>query len=570
MAEIGTYNKGRILIVDDEPNSLRVLSAILDEEGYDVIVSGSVEGASSAVNTADIDAVITDLKMPGGDGMQFFEYLSEVKPDIPVIFLTAYGTVESAVGAMTRGAFYYFIKPPDYLKLKGILARAVAHHRLKREVDLLKSRLSDDSRGYRIIGSTPEIHRILETIEAVKDSTSSVLICGETGTGKELIAKALHYRSLRSTSPFMTVNCAAIPKELMEVELFGCEKGAFTGSVSRRIGKFEEAGNGAIFLDEISELALSVQAKLLRVLQEREIERIGSNKKIKVGFRLISATNRDLAEEVKGGRFRDDLFYRINVIEIRVPPLRQRKDDIPLLTAAFLNECCARQKKAVTLPSEVMRALLHYDWPGNIRQLNNVIERAVVLAKGGKIAFRDLPAEFLPPPKKTICHTSMRTLRELEIQAVRETLQRCKGNKSKTAKMLGISRKAFYKRLREAEKLDAPLSRQALPESTGKFEYDRMEPAAHQLNSLRIPVIYYDDREDSVQDADLERLLSSKKVKMFYRYSEGWVTPMTGALRGSGGSYSGPDRRTGGTVTDRGSSRRGSSGAGMQSRHFEG
>ncbi len=547
MTQIGANNKGRILIVDDEPNALRVLSAILDEEGYEIITASNVESASNIVNNEDVDAVITDLKMPGGDGMQLFEYLSEIKPDIPVIFLTAYGTVESAVGAMTRGAFYYFIKPPDYLKLKSILAKAVAQHRLKREVDLLKNRLADDHRGYRIIGSTPEIHRTLETIEAIKDSTSSVLICGETGTGKELIARALHSRSLRSTSPFMAVNCAAIPKELMEVELFGCEKGAFTGAVSRRIGKFEEAADGVIFLDEISELPLPVQAKLLRVLQEREIERIGSNKKIKVAFRLISATNRDLTAEVKAGRFRADLYYRINVIEIKVPPLRERKDDIPLLAAAYLNEYCARQKKAVTLSGEVMRALQHYNWPGNIRQLNNVIERAVVLAKGDKVSLRDLPEEFLATSKKTIFHGSLRTLKELEIQAVRETLHKCKGNKSKTAKMLGISRKAFYKRLREAEKLDAPVSHRALPEGTGKFEYDRVKPAVRPLNGLRIPVIYYNDREDSVQDTNLEQLISANKIKMFYRYSEGWVKPMAGIVRGCGGSYSGPDRRRGGT-----------------------
>ncbi len=485
MTPIGINHKGRILIVDDEPNALRVLSAILDEDGYEVIASGSVESASSIVNDDDIDAVITDLKMPGGDGMHFFEYLSEIKPDIPVIFLTAYGTVESAVGAMTRGAFYYFIKPPDYLKLKGILARAVAQRRLKREIDLLKDRLAEDRGGYRIIGSTPEIRRTIETIEAIKNSTSSVLVCGETGTGKELIARALHYRSLRSSSPFMAVNCAAIPKELMEVELFGCEKGAYTGAVSRRAGKFEEAAGGVIFLDEISELALPVQAKLLRVLQEREIERIGSNKKIKVGFRLISATNRDLAEEVKSGHFREDLYYRINVIEIKVPPLRERKDDIPLLAAAFLNECCARQKRAVTLSSEVMRVLLHYHWPGNIRQLNNVIERAVVLAKGDKISLRDLPEEFLASSKKTIYHYgSTRTLKELEIQAVRETLQRCKGNKSKTAKMLGISRKAFYKRLREAEQMDEQSPQRIFPERTGKSVYDTdlaNEPSNHGL-----------------------------------------------------------------------------------------
>ena len=448
------HSKGRVLLVDDEVNAIRVLSAILSEEGYEVLTSTNVEYASNVINDNDIDVVITDYKMPGRDGMRLFEYVCEIKPDVPVVFLTAYGTIESAVAAMTRGAFYYFLKPPDYAKLKGIVARAVEQHRLKREIDLLKSRLGEGNGRYRIIGNTPALQKTFETIEAVKDSVSNVLVSGETGTGKELIARALHYRSLRSSMTFVAVNCAAIPKELMEMELFGCEKGAFTGAVSRRTGKFEEAANGIIFLDEISELDISMQAKLLRVLQEREIERIGSNKKIRVEFRLISATNRDLAEEVKKGRFREDLYYRINVVEIKVPPLRERKDDIPLLANAFLNEFCAEQKKMVTLSNEVMRTLQQYNWPGNIRQLRNIMERAVVLARGNQIGIRELPAEMLPSRKQAICHNSPKTLKELEMQAIRETLHKCNGNKSKTAKILGISRKAFYKRLREADQQD--------------------------------------------------------------------------------------------------------------------
>ncbi|MDA8431349.1 MAG: sigma-54 dependent transcriptional regulator [Nitrospiraceae bacterium] len=447
---MAAYSKGRILVVDDEVNAVRVLSAIFSDEGYEVVTSTDVERASKVVNDDDIDVVITDYKMPGRDGMRLFEYICEIKPDIPVVFLTAYGTIESAVDAMTRGAFYYFLKPHDYSKLKGIVARAVEQRRLKREIDLLKNRLNEGNGSYRIIGSTPAFHKTLETLEAVKDSASNVLVSGETGTGKELVARALHYRSLRSSRAFVTVNCAAIPKELIEVELFGCEKGAFTGAVSRRTGKFEEAANGVIFLDEISELELSMQAKLLRVLQEREIERIGSNRKIKVEFRLISATNRDLAEEVKKGRFREDLYYRINVIEIKVPPLRERKDDIPLLAAAFLGECCAKQGKMVALSAEVAKILHHYAWPGNVRQLRNVIERAVVLAKGKQIGIRELSEEVLPSRKPDRSPDSPKTLKELEIQAIREALHACRGNKSKTAKMLGISRKAFYRRLREA------------------------------------------------------------------------------------------------------------------------
>lgn len=455
MVPMTSNSKGRILIVEDEPTASCVLSAILSEEGYDVITSDNADYASRVVKNEDVDAVITDFKVPGSDGMRFFDHICDAKPDIPVVFLTACGTIESAVSAMSRGAFYYFVKPPDYSKLKGILARAVEKRRLKREIDLLQSRLANDTNGYSMVGNTPELRRIFDTIDAVKDSMSTVLVIGESGTGKELIARTLHYRSVKSPMPFIMVNCAAIPKELVEVELFGCEKGAFAGAVSRRTGKFEEAANGMIYFDEISELELPVQERLLRVLEAMEIERIGGSRKIKVAFRLVSATTRDLSSEVKKGRFREDLYCRINMVEMRVPPLRQRTDDILLLATAFLSECCARQGRLVTLSSEVMKTLQLYDWPGNVRQLRNVIERAFVLARGGQIGFRELPAEILALRKQPGQNGSTRTLKELEIRVIRETLHKCRGNKSKTAKMLGISRKAFYKRLREADRPDA-------------------------------------------------------------------------------------------------------------------
>jgi DNA-binding NtrC family response regulator len=444
-----TSSKGRILVAVDDPNVIGILPAILSGDGHDVVSSRTVEHASRTIDNNDIDAVISDIEFPDGDGLEFFEYVTATRPGTPVLLLTAHEAVESAVAAMARGAFYYFVKPPDYPKLKSLLARAVEQRRLKRELDFLRSRFFGESPGNRIIGNTAEIQKMRETIKAVKISPSSVLICGETGTGKELIARALHDTGATSDGPFVAVNCAAIPKELIEAELFGCEKGAFTGAVARRIGKFEEAANGVMFLDEIGELELSMQAKLLRVLQEREIERIGSNRKIKVGFRLISATNGDLLEGVKKGSFREDLFYRINVIEIKVPPLRERKDDIPLLAAAFLEEFCLKQKKNITLSGEVMAAFCRHLWPQNVRQLRNVIERAVVLARGEEISMAELPANFLPPRKHIIDHTSPKTLKELELQAIRETLRKCHGNKSKTARLLGISRKAFYKRLKE-------------------------------------------------------------------------------------------------------------------------
>lgn len=452
---MSTPPSGKVLIIDDEPNALKVLSAILTGEGYSVISAWDAERALIVLGQEDVDAIITDMKMPGKSGMQLFEHVTEAYPDIPVIFLTAYGTVDSAVQAVTRGAFYYFIKPPDYAKLKGMLARAVEQRKLKRELELLKKKLAQEHTPSFVVGATPEMRRVVDTIAAVRDSGSSVLICGETGTGKELIAKTLHYTSVRRTMPFVAVNCAAIPRELMESEFFGYEKGAFTGAVSPRTGRFEEAMGGTLFLDEIGELELGLQAKLLRVLQEKEMERIGSNRKIKVDFRLICSTNRDLKKEVEEGAFRRDLFYRINVVQITVPPLRERKSDIPLVITEFMNEFCLKEKKApLKISDEVLRVFEGYGWPGNIRQLKNVIERAVVLAKRDKITVKELPEELVTTVKAKVepkDRASQKTLKALELQAIKDMLEECEGNKSKAAKLLGISRKAFYKKLKEVQ-----------------------------------------------------------------------------------------------------------------------
>jgi len=467
-------HKGKVLIVDDEPNALRVLSAILTEDGYHVVSSDNVDKAITKIQQVDVDAVITDLKMPGKDGMALFEHISGNLPDIPVIFLTAYGTVESAVSAMTRGAFYYFIKPPDYMNLKGILMRAIEQRRLKREVECLKMRLQDEGYRHRLIGNNPEIRRILETVESIKESLTSVLIWGETGTGKELIARALHNNSSRKERPFVAVNCAAMPKELIEAELFGYEKGAFTGAFARRTGKFEEATEGVVFLDEIGELELSLQAKLLRVLQEREIERLGSNRKIKVNFRLISSTNRDLKKWVSEGRFREDLFYRINVIDIKVPSLRERKEDIPLLASSFINEFCIREKKELTVTADVLKLFQEYSWPGNVRQLKNIIERAVVLTQGRVITPGALPEEFMTVRKQKAPQNAIRTLKDLEMQALRDALHVCNGNKSKACRVLGISRKAFYKRLKDLH--PAEQVRASTPDMLAGFREMAVEP----------------------------------------------------------------------------------------------
>jgi two-component system response regulator HydG len=444
---------GTVLIVDDEPNALKVLSAILTNEGYAVLQSNSVDASIEMMQAHDIDVVVTDIRMPGKDGLTLFEHIQKHSPDIPVIFLTAYGTVEAAVDAMTHKAFYYFIKPPDYTKLKGIIARAAEQRSLKREIGLLKERLFTEDKRTGLIGRTPEMLRILDIVNAIKDSVSSVLICGETGTGKEVIARQLHNYSSRKNHSFVAVNCAAIPRELMESELFGYEKGAFTGAIGRRIGKFEEANGGTILLDEIGELDLSLQAKLLRIIQERELVRIGSNRSIPINFRLISSTNRDLKKDVENGNFREDLFYRINVVRIDVPPLRERRDDIPLLVAEFIKEFCAAENKLLNLSEGIMDIFSAYSWPGNIRQLRNVMERAVVLARGSSITLRDLPEEIITH-LQPLESAKVRPLKEVESQVVIDALKECRGNKSKAARLLGISRKAFYRILSEMEMIN--------------------------------------------------------------------------------------------------------------------
>lgn len=444
-------SKGNVLVVDDEPNAVRVLSAILEEDGYRVIKACNVAEAKRLLQEHELDAVITDMRMPGEDGLQLFEHVLQQFPDIPVLFLTAFGSVDSAVKAMTKGAFYYFVKPPDYTSLKGILARAVEQRCLKREVRELKAQLSGSVAGGvarpAFIAGSPSSQKIWDNVQAIKDTESSVLIHGETGTGKELIARALHFESIRKDKPFVAVNCAALPKDLIESELFGYEKGAFTGAANQRVGKVEQAASGTLFLDEIGELDISVQAKLLRVLQEKEFERLGGNQKIKAEFRLVASTNRDLPAEVVRGNFREDLFYRINVFSIEVVPLRQRKVDIALLANEFLREFCARENKILSFAPEVLQMLEEFSWPGNIRQLRNVLERAVVLARGKEVSVRDLPDELAPQAPRRSQKPSFASLKDMEARMIREALDRCAGNKSMAARMLGVSRKTLYKRL---------------------------------------------------------------------------------------------------------------------------
>jgi len=452
---MGAADGKKILVVDDEANARKVLSAILKQEGYQVHESMSVDHAVGLMHHEEVDAVITDLKMPNKDGFQLFNYISQHHPHTPVVFLTAYGSVESAVNAMTSGACYYFIKPPDYPKLKNVLAAAIENSAVHKKLEDLKKKSSRQSNAPIFVGQAPAMVSIMKSIEMVKDSESSVLIQGETGTGKEVIASNLHYLSKRFNKPFVAINCAAIPRELIESELFGYEKGAFTGATTSRTGKFEEAMGGTLFLDEIGELDIAVQAKLLRVLQEREIVRLGTNNRFKVNFRLVSSTNRDLKREVEQGRFREDLFYRLNVIKIELPPLRERKQDIPLFAAEFLNSFSIRENRPYSLSDDVLEALIHYEWPGNVRQLKNVIESAIALAKDNRITASELPEEFRTRilKIKSTDKELVKPLKVLERQAISDALHLNGGNISKAARQLGISRKTFYKRLKESENI---------------------------------------------------------------------------------------------------------------------
>ncbi len=430
-----------VLLVDDEPNATRVLSAILRADKYSVLEAMCVDSALNLMKRNPVDAIITDIKMPGKDGYELFEHVSKHYPHIPVMFLTAYGKIDSAVTALSKGAYYYFVKPPDYQKLKQVLSTAISQVRQQADSGLPEAAAPPQS-------NSEVMQRVYSTLAAIKDTETSVLISGETGTGKEIIANYLHYQSVRRDRPFVAVNCAAIPRDLLESELFGYEKGAFTGANQSRAGKFEESAGGTLLLDEIGEMDPGLQAKLLRVLQERQVQRLGSNRKIDIDFRLVTSTNRNLLAEMESGRFRSDLFYRINVVHIDIPPLRDRKEDIPMLATRFLNEFSQRESRHLRFSDEIFNVLTAYPWPGNVRQLKNAVERAVVICPGPRVCSSHLPEEIRIFSCDNKPADGVQPLRSLELQAVQDALNACNGNKSAAAKKLGISRKALYHRLR--------------------------------------------------------------------------------------------------------------------------
>ncbi len=440
--------KGRILIVDDEANARSALSEILHEEGYTTETAADGFKALGKLDDFAPDVVLTDLKMPGLDGLSFMEKARAASPQTVFVVMTAFGTISSAVSAMKNGAENYLTKPLDYEALRAVVDRAMEKARLLQETRRLRDRLRDRNAFRHVITGDPKMAAILELVSQVGPSKASVLITGESGTGKELIAEALCAASPRAGKPFVRLHCAALAESLLESELFGHEKGAFTGAISRREGRFKQADGGTLFLDEIGEIPLSTQVKMLRVLQDRTFERVGGNETQKTDVRVIAATHRDLKAEIKAGTFREDLYYRLNVVTIELPPLRERKGDVLPLATFFLGRYANENGKHVEGFSEQARTvLMSYDWPGNVRELENVIERAVVLSDAREIAVRNLPASMVPererqgPPP-----VPGSTIAELEKYAILKTLEECGGSTSKAAMVLGIStRKIQYK-----------------------------------------------------------------------------------------------------------------------------
>ena len=435
-------SKPTVLVIDDEKNIREALRQYLTMEGFDVQAAEDGVDGLNKFQTLLPDAVILDLKMPKMSGMDFLNKAFAVKQDSPIIVLTGHGGVDEAVECMKRGAYDFFMKPPEMEKLILVLRRAIEEVGRHERQDELEKMVDERFRFDSIIGNSPGIKRVLDTVRQIAPTDATILITGESGTGKELVASAIHNNSRRSRGPFIKVHCAALTDTLLESELFGHEKGSFTGAAARKRGRFELADGGTIFLDEIGEISQTTQVKLLRVLQEHEFERVGGEETLKVDIRVITATNKDLHFEVEQGRFREDLFYRLNVINLHIPPLRERKEDIPLLINHFVNLYSGRHgKQAVQISLKALKLMENYIWKGNIRELQNLVENLIVMSKGVEITPDDLPA--------AIRNFSGQEELRLEVgrRAIIATLDSVNGNKSHAARVLGIGRKTLLRKL---------------------------------------------------------------------------------------------------------------------------
>ena len=442
-----------LLIVDDEKNTRDGLRNALEEE-FEVYVAPDVDGALKTLESIRADVVLTDLRLGARDGMELVEELSR-RPNPPIsIMMTAYGSVDTAVEAMKRGVYDFVTKPVNIDRLEILIKRAIRERKTSQENKELRTKVERQNTLEGMIGRSPAMVEVFETIKQVAPSRATVLIQGESGTGKELAAHAIHHLSPRAKGKFLAVHCAALTPELLASELFGHEKGAFTGAFERRIGRFEQAKGGTLFLDEIGEIDLTTQVKILRVLGERTFERVGGSETLNADVRLIAATNKDLSKLVAEGKFRDDLFFRLHVVPITMPPLRDRKVDIPILVESFLKDCALENAKPHReLSSEAMQHILDYDWPGNVRELRTAIEHGVVMATGTKITPKDLPNSLRTPRVLADLETPSAgrewNLHDTETSLILRALEDCRGNRSEAAKKLGISRRTLHRRLKE-------------------------------------------------------------------------------------------------------------------------
>jgi two-component system, NtrC family, response regulator len=448
-----------VLIVDDEKNYPLILSAVLEEEGFETLTANSGEKALGVLKHSDVDLVLTDMKMPSLDGIELLERIKQKDPELPVIMMTAHGTVEKAVEAMQKGAYNYILKPFDNDRLIIYVNNAIQMYRVIKENRRLRETVESQYSFGNIIGKSSKMQDIFELIYKVAPATAAILIEGESGTGKDLVAKSIHYNSPRRDHPFIAVNCSALAESLLESELFGHEKGAFTGAVATKKGRFELAEGGTLFLDEIGELSPSLQVKLLRVLQDKTFERVGGMRQVAVNFRLITATNKRLKKEVQKGRFREDLYYRLNVVYIDLPPLRQRVEDLRLLVDHFIGKYASERRMGVPVKGierEVEQLFYRHEWPGNVRELENTIERAMVLCPDDIIRVSDLPRDF----KSSLTGESelenipmdaklAETLAEIEKKMLLRALKSCDNIQSEAAHLLGIGRSGFNKKLKK-------------------------------------------------------------------------------------------------------------------------
>ncbi|MCU0638731.1 MAG: sigma-54 dependent transcriptional regulator [Candidatus Krumholzibacteria bacterium] len=441
----------KILIADDEKSMCQYLSIMLKKEGYFVKTVHNGQKAVQEAQSSNYDVVITDIRMEGMDGIEVLGAIKETDPALPVIIMTAYASQKTAIEALNKGAFYYLIKrAAKNEEIKMVVRNALDMHKVKNENVFLKKQLKKKDTPKEIIGKSEEIERVFGLVDKVADTDSTILVCGESGTGKELVARAIHYRSGRSNAPFVSINCGALPENLLESELFGHVKGSFTGAIKDKDGLFKVASGGTFFLDEVGETSPAIQVKLLRVLQEREIIPVGGTSPIKVSARLIAATNADLEKAVHAETFRADLYYRLNVIPITIPPLRHRRDDIPLLVNHFLRMTSEKTGRNKTISNEAMELLKNYDWPGNVRELENIIERAVILQDGDHVDLCDLPDKIRLQSKekrKIVMDKAQMTLEELEKEYLISVLEESNWQKKRASSILGINASTLYRKI---------------------------------------------------------------------------------------------------------------------------